>query len=152
MFLITTAINIRVFLKRQDKKLGKPGIKNTISFKSLNILYGIGLILESIVHLILIQINTKDTFIVQYDITMAFNLMLLIFLVSNDDAMKFLYSKFISLKEEQKFKFRHINCVKKRNRVGQLPMVSESANMYASASEGTASHCCGSLITERKQC
>ena len=130
MFLITTAVNIRVFLKRQDRKLGKPRIKNTISFKSLNILYGIGLIVESIVHLILMQINSNDTFIVPYDITMAFNLMLLTFLVSNEDAIKFCITKYRSLKEEQMFKFRHIIFFKKRNKVGQLPIVPDSENMY----------------------
>ena len=121
---------MRIFLKHKDKKLGKPRIKNTISFKSLNILYGIGLILASVVHLMLMQINSKDTFIVQYDITMAFNLMLLTFLVSNEDAIKFCITKCRSLKEEQLFKFRHIIFFKKRNKVGQLPMVSDSENMF----------------------
>ena len=66
-----------------------------------------------------------------YDVTMAFNLMMIIFVVSNEDAKKFFMVKFRSWKEEQMFNFRRINVVRKSNRVGQLENVTQSGESIA---------------------
>ena len=123
MFLISTEISIKVFFKCRAKQQGKPRIKNTISFKSLNILYSIGLILEAILHMLLMQINSKDTFIMHYDSTLALNLMLLTFLVSNEDAMKFCFVKLSSWKEKQMFRLKDFRWIRNRNQVGQLQII-----------------------------
>ena len=120
MFLISTEISIKVLFKCRAKQQGKPRIKNTISFKSLNILYSIGMILEAILHILLMQINSKDTFILNYDIPLVLNLMLLTFLVSNEDAMKFCFVKFSSWKERQMFRFQVFRWIRNRNQVGQM--------------------------------
>ena len=120
VFLISTEISIKVSFKCLAKQQGNPRIMNTISFKSLNILYSIGFILLAILHMLLIQINSKDTFILHYDITLALNLMLLTLQVSNDDAMKFCFRKFSSWKERQMFRFQVFRWIRNRNQVGQM--------------------------------
>ena len=119
-FLIITAANIKVFFKCKATTQGKPKIKNTISFKWINILYSIGLIFETILHLILMQNHSKNTFIMHYDITTAFNLMLITFLVSDKDAKKFCLFKMRSWKEQQWFQLKDFNLMKKHNKVGQM--------------------------------
>jgi hypothetical protein len=131
IFLMITAVHIKGFFKCRAKQPGKPRIKNTISFKWLNMIYSIGIIFETILHLILMKNNSKDTFIMHYDTTMAFNLMMIIFVVSNEDAKKFFMVKFKSWKEEQMFNFRRINVVRKSNRVAQLENVTQSGESIA---------------------
>ena len=100
IFLITTAVNIKIFFKCKRKVSGKPKIKTIISFKWINIVYSFGLVLEVLIRGILLHYNSKDSFILFYDTTFAFNLMLTIFLVSSEDAKKFVTNKFRSWKAE----------------------------------------------------
>jgi hypothetical protein len=83
-------------------------------------------ILETILHMLLLQINSKDTFIFHYDNTFSLNLMLLTFLVSNDDAMKFCFVKFSSWKERQMFRLKVFRWIRNINKVGQLENIQQA--------------------------
>ena len=109
IFLIGTAVNIRVLFKCRPGQQGIPKIKNTISFNLINILYSSLLILETVLHLTLLQIDSKDTYILHYDSTLAFTLVLMTFILFNEDARMFCLDKFRSWKEEQVFRSR---CIK----------------------------------------
>ena len=120
IFMLATAVNIKVIFKCKGSQQGNPKIKNTISFKMLNLIYSIGFIIFTIIHVTLLQIKSKDTYIVQYDITMAFTLILTTFLVSNEAAMQFILSKYRSWREEQKLELRFLNCLKRTNKVEDI--------------------------------
>ena len=69
------------------------------------------------------QINFKDTLILHYDMTLAFNLMLLTFLISTDDAIKFCSFKYRSWKEKQMISVKVFRRIGNRKRVEQLENV-----------------------------
>ena len=54
------------------------------------------------------QINSKDTYILHYDGTLAFTLVLVTFILFNEDAKLFCLAKFRSWKEEQMFRLRYL--------------------------------------------
>ena len=117
IFLIATAVNIKVVFKCRSTQQKNTKIKKTISFKLLNILYSLGFIIVAIVHWNVLQIKSKNTYILQYSSGTAFTLMLLTFLVSNNDAMTFTFSKYKSWKENQVLKFE---IIKNRRKVGPI--------------------------------
>ena len=70
------------------------------------------MILETAVHLSFMQINSKDTYILHYDGTLAFTLVLATFILFNEDAKMFCLAKFRSWKEEQVFRLRYLKNAK----------------------------------------
>ena len=70
------------------------------------------MLLEAAVHLRFMQINSKDTYILHYDSTLAFTLVLITFILFNEDAKRFCLVKFRSWKEEQVFRLRYLKRTK----------------------------------------
>ena len=70
------------------------------------------MLLEAAVHLRFMQINSKDTYILHYDGTLAFTLVLVTFILFNEDAKMFCLAKLRSWKEEQVFRLRYLKKAK----------------------------------------
>ena len=84
-FMLLTDLSIRIFFK--IKNIQKPKIENTIRFKTLNLAYGFGLLFAALLHLAVLQLKSKDTYIIHYTISIIFNPMLGSFIYLNDDIL-----------------------------------------------------------------
>ena len=97
-FRLITTIAIRVLFNNRSKKIfGKQRIKNTISFKSLNYVCGINLIMVSILHVqspIGMSVQSYKTFKMYYTVSFTINLTLAILIFSDKDSRAFLKRKF----------------------------------------------------------
>ena len=109
--LAVSAFNINLSFK--TNKNGKPRIENTLKFKWLNIVYSFIVFLMTILHYFVMQVDSNESFIIQYDITTTLTLALLTILLSNEDSRKFWARRMENLKEDLLWLFR----ARRRNKV-----------------------------------
>ena len=94
-FFVSSVDRLSDQLVFQDKKtnIHKPKIQNTIKFKTLNLAFGFGLLCSALLHLTLMQFESKDTYIVHYSVSIVFNTMLGSFIYANEDTLTFMKLK-----------------------------------------------------------
>ena len=119
-FLMITAISIKIFFRLHVNKQGKPKIKNTISFKRLNIIYSLGLIFSALLHVFLMRNESKDAYVLHYSISIVLNTMLLSFILTDHEARAFFKLKFQSWKEERMFNLKMMNVFKTKYKIGPI--------------------------------
>ena len=115
IFLMITALMIKIFFRIRTSQKHKPKIKNTISFKRLNLFYSLGLISAAIIQGLAMMNLPRDTYILHYTVSIVSNSILISLLVMDEEAVKFLRHKFKLMKEhyhvdEKLFKFKFLNC------------------------------------------
>ena len=81
------AYSIKIFYK--TKRQGKPKIKNMISFKKLNIIYSISLIIMAIFHLYVIKSSSDIPFLAPYSLPTFVNSFMLALLLTDDEVKNF---------------------------------------------------------------
>ena len=114
MFMLGTAISIKIFFRLQTSQHGKPRITNTISFKRLNIIYCYGLIFSAIMHAIFMNMLGKKTYLAHFTVTMVINTMLLVLAIADREAKQFLKIRIKAWKENH-FLHWKIMCLPKRS-------------------------------------
>ena len=90
--LLLTDYLINLFFKIKKKK-DKPKIQNTIKFKTLNLAFGFGLLCSALLHLTIMQFESKDTYIVHYNVSIVSNTMLGSFIYANEDTLTYMKLK-----------------------------------------------------------
>ena len=94
IFVIITSITIKIYFKMERNKPGKLLIKNTISFKRLNLTYGLGLLLTAVIQIIFMKNESMDTYMLHFTVSLGANSMLLSFLLTDKEAFGFFKRKF----------------------------------------------------------
>ena len=125
---MVTAISIKVFFRLKTKQPRKPRIKNTISFKRLNIIYSLGLIFSASLHAVLMKNQSKDTYILHYTVSLVINSMLFSLILADNEARSFFKLKFLSWKEENMFNLQRMNVFKTKYRIGPIAGIDWKAN------------------------
>jgi hypothetical protein len=138
LFLMVTAISIKLFFKLKTKQPKKPRIKNTISFKRLNIIYSLGLISSATLHAVLMKNQSTDTYIMHYTVSLVINSMLFSLILTDNEARSFFKLKFLSWKEENMFNLQKINVFKTKFRIGPIAGKDWKANTYKSEDDNFA--------------
>ena len=105
-----------MFFRMKTNQPINPRIKNTISFKRLNILYSLGLILPALLQAVLMKNHSKDTYVLHYTVSLVLNSMLLSLFLADKEATGFFKHKLVLFKEDnicinlQKVNVFRINC------------------------------------------
>ena len=110
-----TAFSIKIFYK--TKRQGKPKIKNMISFKKLNIIYSISLIIIAIFHLYVIKSSAYVPFLLPYTLPSFVNSFMLALLLTDDEVKSFFRLKFSKWKEQEIFYLQRIKMFKRKDNV-----------------------------------
>ena len=97
MFLILTVIGIKCLFVTKMKR--KPKIRNTVGFRILSILYGLGLFLSVFLNTVIP--NQGNEFIFHYIISLVFNSIILITFFKNEEALEFYKAKVETWREEK---------------------------------------------------
>ena len=106
LFLMITEPSIMIYFKFKSKQKGKLEIKNMLSFKSLTIIYSLGLLFSAIIQGMIMISKNKITYVLHYNVSIVGNVMLFLFAFSHKDARDFFKRKFKNFKEEIKFRFK----------------------------------------------
>ena len=108
-----TEISINVFFKSRQK--GKLQNKNTISFKSLTIIYSGALFVAAFIQGIVMFSEYKVAYVMHFNVTIVLNMMLLSFTLSHDDASDYFKHTTINLKVETMLYFQNIFKLSKKD-------------------------------------
>ena len=100
VFMIITALSIKIFFRLRRKQHGKPKIKNTISFKRLNLVYSLGLICTAGLHASFMGNQNKDSYLAHITVTLVINIMLLTLILTDNEAREFFTLKLRNWMEE----------------------------------------------------
>ena len=90
-FLVITAIFIEIIFKGDKKP--KPKKRNLINFKTLNIFYGLMMILSAVPSIVYIILGYDIDIILPFKIVLGSNVILLSFVMMNEEVKKFFLSK-----------------------------------------------------------
>ena len=127
--LLTDSI-IKIFFK--IKSIQKPRIQNTIRFKTLNLAYGFGLLGTSVLHLIVLEFDSKDTYIVHYTVSLVVNSILFSFIYANQDTLTYLKMKRNMLLNQRNLNYRtEMNSFEQQREVGPWMKSSNRNRMNA---------------------
>ena len=135
IFLMVTAIGIKIFFRFNTKLTRKPRIKNTISFKRLNIIYSLGLIFSAFLHLVLMKNESAETYVMHYTVSLVINSMLCSLILSDKDARAFFKTKFLAWKDENLFYMRKINFFTSRYKISPAEGTSQKSIQDGSRTE-----------------
>ena len=116
-FMLGTAISIKIFYRLKRRQHGKPRIKNTISFKRLNIIYSLGLISSASMHAFFMSILAKKTYLAHYTVTMVINTMLMVLAIADVEARMFLIQRIKAWKENNLFHWQIVSLYKRAHKV-----------------------------------
>ena len=108
MFLLITEINIKLFFSCKSKQKGKLEIKNTIGFKNLTVIYSLGLFLSAFIQGIIMISEYKVAYIMHYNVSVVINMMLLSFILTDQEARKYFNLKFQSRILETTLYIEHV--------------------------------------------
>ena len=116
-----TSISIKMFFRMKTNQHIKPRIKNTISFKRLNILYSLGLIVPALMQAVLMRNESKDTYVLYYTVSLVLNSMLLSLFLADKEAIGFFKHKLLLFKEDNIFiNLQKLNVFRINYKVGPL--------------------------------
>ena len=121
--MIITALIIKVFFGVGRKQQGKPKIKNTISFKRLNLVYSLGLICAAGLHANFMENQSKDSYMAHITVTLVINIMMLSLILTDNEAREFFTKKIRNWMDENDLP-KLQNLFKRRNKV--WPVVDEN--------------------------
>ena len=121
--MIITALSIKVFFRLRRKQQGKPKIKNTISFKRLNLVYSLGLICTAGLHASFMENQSKDSYLAHITVTLVINIMLLTLILTDHEAREFFTQKIRNWMDENDLP-KLQNLFKRSHKVG--PVVDEN--------------------------
>ena len=106
-FLLFTEISIKLFFSCKSKQKGKLEIKNTMGFKNLTVIYSLGLFLSAFIQGIIMISEYKVAYIMHYNVSVVSNMMLLSFILTDQEARKYFKQKFQSRKLETTLYVEH---------------------------------------------
>ena len=86
IFLLLTEISIKRFFSCKSKQKGKLEIKNTIGFKNLTVIYSLGLFLSAFLQGIIMM---SEYNVMHYNVSVVINMMLLSFILTDQEARKY---------------------------------------------------------------
>ena len=135
---MVTAIGIKIFFRFNTKLAGKPRIKNTISFKRLNIIYGLGLIFSASLTLVFMKNESRETYVAHYTVSLVLNSMLLSLILTDKDARIFFHSKFLAWKDRNLLHMKKINLFKTKCKITPVERTTEKFNQYGIQSVGNS--------------
>ena len=116
-----TSISIKMFFRMKTNQHTKPRNKNTISFKRLNILYRMGLIVPALMQVVLMRNESKDTYALHYTVSLVLNSMLLSLFLADKEAIGFFKHKLLLFKEDNIFiNLQKLNVFRINYKVGPL--------------------------------
>ena len=102
-----TEISINIFFKFKSAQKGKLQIKNTISFKSLTIIYSVALFVAAFIQGIVMISEYKVAYVMHFNVTFVLIMMLLSFTLSHGDARDYFKQKTMNFKEETIWYFQN---------------------------------------------
>jgi hypothetical protein len=85
-FLLVTEISIKLFFSCKSKQKGKLEIKNTIGFKNLTVIYSLGLFLSAFLQGMIMM---SEYNVMHYNVSVVINMMLLSFILTDQEARKY---------------------------------------------------------------
>ena len=100
--LLLTEGTIYFCFKSRNKK-HKLKIQNTIKFKTLNVTFGLGLIMAALFHLIKIHLDILDTYLAHFSTSIVLNSVLAAFIFANKDTLEFINRKMKVLRDQYMF-------------------------------------------------
>ena len=107
--LVVTAVSLLLtegtiyFCFKFRKKKHKPKIQNTIKFKTLNVTFGLSILMAALLHLIKLHLDILDSYVGHFSTSIVINPVLAAFIFANDDTLEFMERKVKVLKEQHMF-------------------------------------------------
>ena len=98
--LLVTETSIRIYCNIKSKANRNFKIKNIISFQKLTYIYSLGLLIAALFQGIIMISKYSVSYVMHYNVTFVLNVMLLLFIASNDDVKEFSCLKLKKTKNE----------------------------------------------------
>ena len=118
IFLFISSMAIKHFFRIKTNQASNSRIKNTISFKRLNIIYGLGLLPPALLQAVIMRTVSQDTYVLHYSIPLAINSILVSLFVTDQEAMAFFKRKFQQFREGHSV---NLQLQRGNNKVGSVP-------------------------------
>ena len=113
--LLFTETGIRIYCNIKSKANQNFKIKNIISFQKLTFIYSLGLLIAALFQGIIMISKYCVSYVMHYNVTLVLNIMLLLFILSNDDVKEFSLLKAKKTKNNfQEFKMQVLKRFQKK--------------------------------------